>query len=501
MSINLNFDPASFTSIRERDPRMQSYNIEMTDITGGTFWKPYTSAQIEGYEEFVFPEGTKNIGDIMKVLMEPQPPINLYEPRIRTLAAALGPVVLRVSGSWATRTYYDFDGHTGKQPPQGFDNVLTKEQWDGVLDFVKATGAQLMVSVANCIGVHENGTGPWQPDQAELLWDYTQAQGVTIQYAEFMNEPNIFMNAMVPAGYTADNFHRDHNLFAIWLHENHPETTLVGPAAAEVGRDMMGAAQKMMVSTETLMQGLNPQAQIYSYHSYTGMSERGALIGTHYSFSQVLDEDYLGLSMEDLHFHEKIRDKYMPDADMWVTESADAAFGGNTWSPTFAEVIRYLDEMGRFAQNTRGIIFHNTLASAAYGLLEPETHCPRPVYWAALLFSRLAGDVVYDTGEPQREGVHSYAFSRKDGRHGKCCLYINNSKTTSVQFIAPACDVYTLSAEHLRSQQLLLNGKPLHLAVNGMLPEITAQHHQAGTIVLAPCTVSFVLTEDENAVR
>ena len=36
--------------LREMDSRLISYNIEMTEVTGGTFWKLYTPAQIEGKE-------------------------------------------------------------------------------------------------------------------------------------------------------------------------------------------------------------------------------------------------------------------------------------------------------------------------------------------------------------------------------------------------------------------------------------------------------------------
>ena len=38
--------------IRHVDKRLMSYNIEMTEITGGTFWKAYTPEQIAGTEAF-----------------------------------------------------------------------------------------------------------------------------------------------------------------------------------------------------------------------------------------------------------------------------------------------------------------------------------------------------------------------------------------------------------------------------------------------------------------
>ena len=36
--------------LRTMNPRLISYNVEMTEITGGTFWKAYTDAQIDGTE-------------------------------------------------------------------------------------------------------------------------------------------------------------------------------------------------------------------------------------------------------------------------------------------------------------------------------------------------------------------------------------------------------------------------------------------------------------------
>ena len=38
--------------LRDMDERLVSYNVEMTEVTGGTFWKAYTDAQVDGTEEF-----------------------------------------------------------------------------------------------------------------------------------------------------------------------------------------------------------------------------------------------------------------------------------------------------------------------------------------------------------------------------------------------------------------------------------------------------------------
>ena len=43
-------NPEQLTALREIDERLVSYNVEMTEVTGGTFWKSYTPGQIAGTE-------------------------------------------------------------------------------------------------------------------------------------------------------------------------------------------------------------------------------------------------------------------------------------------------------------------------------------------------------------------------------------------------------------------------------------------------------------------
>ncbi len=64
--------------IRDIDPCMVSYNIEITEITGGTFWKAYMPGQIAGTEEFKVSGGFEDF-TFMADLMQYYPPINLYD--------------------------------------------------------------------------------------------------------------------------------------------------------------------------------------------------------------------------------------------------------------------------------------------------------------------------------------------------------------------------------------------------------------------------------------
>lgn len=492
--MNIDLNALKLQPVRQRDPMMFGYNIEMAEITGGTFWKPYTPEQVAGTESFPELDPKADLMALVANMMAFFAPADLYDLRLRTLAKALGPTIVRFSGSWATKLYFDADGTTGGQAPEGFAAVLTREQWQGALDFAKAVGAEILVSVANCPGTHRDGTEEWIPDQAAALWDYTAAQGMKISYAEFMNEPNILVGAGMPAEYGAKEFGRDHDLFARWLQVHHPETKLVGPCNSK-GPRLTGQSAQMMVPCEILLDHIQIQPAFFSYHSYTGISERGKLFGHHYEFEQALDENYLEATMEDLAYNAALRDKYAPGAAMWVTESADAGSGGNTWAPTFVEVIRLLDELGKFAQRTEGVVLHNTLAASAYGLLEAETNMPRPQYWAALLYNKLMGLTVYETGEPIREGCHLFAQSRGDGKAGVCWMYLNNSWDKAASVVVPDCEVYQLTAPAPRSTEIYLNGEPIVMPeAPEEIPALHAVSRKAGIITMPPCSATFIVT-------
>ncbi len=487
---------SNLKEIRKVDERLLSYNIEMTEITGGTFWKEYTKEQIAGTEEYIPITGMEEYSSLMQVY----PPINLYNERLRKLAKELGSVWVRVSGTWATKTYYDFDGTTNGIVPEGYQSVLTKEQWIGVLEFVKVINGKLMVSVSNCAGLHL-ADEPWNSSEAEKLFGLSKEYGVPIEAAEFMNEPNMLATSGAPEGYTPQDYVRDQDLFFAWVRENYPETLLVGPSSTgdeDNDSSKSGGIGSLLetCSTAELLDDTKEKLDVFSYHCYNGISERMASLmpNMHWSPEEALSEEYLAVALNAAKDFTKVRDKYCKEGQMWVTESGDAGAGGNTWASTFMDVFRSLNELGGFAKITDGVIFHNTLASSDYGYLKHGTFEPRPNYFAILLWKRLMGEIVYETNEVIQEGAHVYAHSRKDGKAGVAYLIINNSKTDkTIVDIPKDAQVYVLSAETLRSKEMLLNGKTLVLGENDTLPAIEADIVSAGTLELAPTTCTFII--------
>ena len=491
-------NPGKLTALREIDERLVSYNIEMTEVTGGTFWKAYTEAQVDGIEEFPVIKDWRNMGN----LQQWYDPIDTTNPRLIKLAKELGTAWVRVSGTWANKTYYDFDGKCNGKVPEGFQNVLTKKQWLSLLDFVKAIDGKLLVSIANCPGIHA-AHEPMPFDQADLLFRTSKEYGVPIAAAEFTNEPNLIAVSGLPAGYTPADHARDHDLFGAWLKENYPECLFVGPCT--VGDiDMFGkgnegaggglAAGYEMISTEAMLGDYKSPMDVFSYHYYNGVYERGAAMGGHWPYETILSEFYLSIAAHCARQYAPKRDRYVPGGQMWVTESGDAGCGGNTWASTYADVPRTLNELGEFSTVTSGVIFHNTLASSDYGFLKHGTFEPRPNYFAVLLWNRLMGKTCYATGEEIREGAHVYCHSRKDGKEGKAYLVINNSwtETTTVELPGEA-EVYALTGTTgMRSRTMCLNGKELVLGENDTLPELTGVS-LSGKVEIAPGGCTFIV--------
>jgi hypothetical protein len=129
--------PAALKSVNQTDERYQSYNIEMAEVIGARFWKSYAHSTGVPPAANNVEVGGKND------LFEARSPVDLSNERLRTLAAALGPAYLRVSGTWANSVFFQADDSPSPpEPPPGYRGVLTRSQWRGVVEFAKAVDAR-----------------------------------------------------------------------------------------------------------------------------------------------------------------------------------------------------------------------------------------------------------------------------------------------------------------------------------------------------------------------
>ena len=111
--------PADLRPIANVDERFQSYNVEMVEVTGSRFWKPYKDIAELLKAQDAAKSNSENGSDVPAGmdpgLYQQRPPIDLSNARIRKLAAALGPAYLRVSGTWANTIYFDDSGKSARK--------------------------------------------------------------------------------------------------------------------------------------------------------------------------------------------------------------------------------------------------------------------------------------------------------------------------------------------------------------------------------------------------
>lgn len=497
----LSVDPAKMTRLGTVDERFQSYNIEMVEVTGGRFWKPYSSQTKSPGQALSTQQAAAPIAGLGADLFEYRPPIDLSNSRLRKLAAALGPAYVRVSGSWANSVYFqDSDAAAPPNPPSGFGSVLTRKQWKGVIDFARATDAQLATSFAISPGTRDRG-GQWTPDQARKVLAYTKSVGGRIAAAEFMNEPNLPTFGGAPKGYDAAAYTRDLAVFKPFLKQNSPGTLLTGPGSTAETPDRPPRPIPGFLSTDALLTATGPAFDVFDYHLYAAVSQRCAQrspsSGT--SAEDALSPEWLSRSEKIATFYAELRDKYEPGKPIWITETADAACGGNPWASTFLDTFRYLVQHGRLAQMGVKIIMHNTLSASDYGLLDEKTFTPRPNYWAALLWRKLMGSTVLDAHLSTPHSVYAYAHCLQDHLGGVALLLVNADQQHSYQLNLPSdAEGYALTAEHLEDKAVLLNGKPLALLSDDDLPQITGERVHAGKLTVAPKSIAFVAIGNAN---
>jgi heparanase 1 len=483
----LGVSPATFAAVGRVNQRFQSYNVESVEVTGGNFWAPYLKAGEPPPQPVAGPHGVEFASGAYRK----REPIDLKgNARLRRLAKALGPAYVRVSGSWANSIYFQDDDQPAlaKAPP-GYQGVLTRAQWAGLVDFAKAVDAKILTSFATSQGARD-ADGRWNPDGARRLFAYTHKLGGRIDAVELTNEPNVGRPPYNPV-----NFARDQAALRDLVKTVSPDTTIVGPGSTGEAGFKLFAAPPKEISTATLLSGdPQPRFDVFSYHFYGAVSQRCASLreGATTSTDEALSEAWLARADQAQAHYAAMRDRFAPGAPIWITETAQTACGGDPWSATFLDTFRYVDQLGRFAKHDVAVVFHNTLAASDYALIDDTTWRPRPSYWAALLWRRLMGEMVLDAGVT-RSDLHVYAHCLRDHSGGVALVAINLSPTARADLKLPLpAERYTLTADALESGSVKLNGRALSLTRTDKLPPLTGARVPPGALSLEPTSITFL---------
>ena len=479
------------------DERYQSYNVEMVEVAGGEFWKPYhlmdslpSAASMSSYD----------VSQKNNELYRQLKPIDLTDKRLMNLAKGLAPAYVRVSGTWANAIYFqDNDQSQMKKAPAGFVNVVTQRQWKGVIDFVKATNSKLVTSFAVSNGVRD-AKGVWTPKEAQKIADYTKSAGGEIAAAELFNEPTMpTAGGEISKTYNGNNFAKDIAVFTAWSKKSVPNMLLLGPGSVLEGLPGVSLTKMGMtyLSTDEMMSAEpKPQFDVFTYHFYGAASIRMIRSGPFsIKAENGLDASWLRRTDTVADYYIGLRDKYNPGKPVWITETGEAAGGGDPFSATYLDCFRYLYQLGSLAKKGVKVIMHNTLAASEYSLIDQDTHLPKPNYWAALLWSKLMGTEVYEAGK-ESPGVYVFAHNMKGHNGGITLLVINTNKHTAAVQMTAKAEQYTLTSAKLEGTTVQLNGQELKLDENDELPVLKGKPINSGQVTVPATSISFFAIAD-----
>ncbi len=459
-------DLKALAKISETDPRFQSFNIEMVEITGGRFWAPYDD-----------PSGARYAR---------RPPTDLSNKRLNILAAGLAPAYLRVSGTWANSTYVPrIDEAPVALPPEGFNQVLTNAQWRDAIAFARTNDLALITSFPVSLGTRD-ADGRWSIEQAQRLLALTHHFGGRIAAAEFINEPNLTKLGRLPDGYALSDYARDFAIFRDFAKRVAPDMLILGPGSSGEGGDLT-ATDMMRITAGGV--------DVVSYHFYGALSKRCPDSQT--TADQALSEEWLSRTERDFIFYAGLRDRYEPRKDIWLTETAQAACGGSPWAATFRDSFRYVGQLGRLAQRGVKVVAHNTLAASEYALIDSKTLEPRPNYWAALLWRRTMGTTVLERPGFVIPGVELYFHCLRDDLGGVAILAENLSETSKTLALKGRASVNTMTAQGLDSSFVQINGHLARMNPDGTLPRLVAKN-KIGAIALPPHSITFLAVRGIN---
>ena len=228
---------------------------------------------------------------------------------------------------------------------------------------------------------------------------------------------------------------------------------ILGPGSVGETADESGPADGSSLTTRNLLTASRPAAiDAVSYHHYGALSRRCAAMGAQTTADGALSEEWLGRTDATLAYYRTLRDAFAPGKPVWLTETADAACGGNPSARTFLDTFRYLDQLGRLARQGVEVVAHNTLVASDYGLLDDYAGAEAELLGRPVV-AKTDGAQGAGVGLPIQRGLHLYAHCLRGAPGGVALLAINNDRAAArVLTIPMPGQRYTLASGELQAK-------------------------------------------------
>lgn len=431
------------------DARFLSVAIDTSQLVGGHFWS--ASGRVE------VGRGSERI-----------PAIDLEQPRLIALARAFAPAYLRVGGTEADHVYYAVGAARGRSRPRAYELELGEPTWDALVAFARAAGFELVFTLNAGPSARDEG-GAWRSDNAEQLFDYAASRGHSVAVWELGNEVNghwfIHGLAHQPSG---QQYARDLWTLRRALARHFDAPKLAGPASVFfplLGEPLFDAFGFLPQALEAGGAALD----ILTWHYYPWQSRRCPVATRRAAPGRLLSPAELDESERWATELRLLRDRFAPQARLWLGETGHAQCGGEPGlSDRYASGLWWLDQLGLAARGGQAVVVRQTLVGSDYGLLNATTLAPRPDYYNSLIWRKFMGSTVLDVRlSANQPYLRAYAHCSPDGARVSL-LVLNQHPSEPARFAlghTPTRAVrHSLSAPSLASEELWVNDVPLRVA-------------------------------------
>jgi hypothetical protein len=428
--------------------------------------------------------------------------LDLADAKLRALARAIGPAVLRLGGSPEDSIFYDVDGTcvagSGGDGPAGdyfcsqvkpyVYGCLTAARWQGLLEFANATGLRIVLGLNACVG-RLAANLPMNFSNARALLAATAAS----PYAGVLAGLELG-NEVVGSTIDAASWGKDADTLASIVLEffgRESSVFVAGPdgASPSHARDAIGNATTVRKLT---------------YHHYPGCEP---------SRFFALDVDCLAVIDAWGSMFAAVGGAAA--VDTWAGETAEHGGGGVAGlTDTFSSSLYYAWQLGALPLAGVELSARQALVGGNYQLLSHDgTFTPNPDFYVLWLFRALisGGGRAFpvELGAPANmTGVRVFAFDAAAAAGGPShrvvmAVSLNTvGARIRVALSGAGIDGAARTEWHLtgspgvRGAPLFCNGKVLAAAADGKLPSwqsLGVAVNDGGDLELAPSSIAFAL--------
>ncbi|XP_043266874.1 heparanase-like isoform X2 [Venturia canescens] len=401
----------------------------------------------------------------------------IKDEKFVNLARHLSPAYVRFGGTSAdclffNETSFDFSTNT-TSPVDGQDIsnfTITENDFLDLYKFTEKSDLRMMFDLNVLIRLPD---GTWDYNNAQEIIDFAKSRNMLVDW-QLGNEPNSFPHAFGRT-VTAEQLGRDYSrLRAILNLSGYQPSILVGPEVNHIGDENHHAEEYAKVFLENNENSVD----YFTWHQYY-LNGRQAHVK---DFINPSTFKYLAMQIEGINTMIKSTGQKIK---MWLSETSTAYGGGAPeLSDRFVAGFLWLDKLGYSATTGVAVVVRQSLFGGNYAMVGPDI-TPNPDWWVSVLYKQLVSKkvlrlVTANDSPTVRLYAHCTPESALINRVPAITLYgmnidaapakISIQRIQALQKKGATVFLYILTASHLQSSEIRMNGETLKLKPDGTLP-------------------------------